>query len=86
MAAIDDDELKPLDPAYVEEILSNPPFVPIPGVCNVRDLGSYPTATPNVVTKPDYVYRSADISRITEEGVQNKSTQTSRASVLKPSS
>lgn len=64
------DELKPLDPAYVANTLSNPPFVPIPGVCNVRDLGSYPAITPNVVTKPGYAYRAAEISSITKEGVQ----------------
>lgn len=63
-----DSGLEPLDPAYVADVLSRPPFVQIPGVCNVRDLGSCPTATPNVVTKSGYAYRSAELSSITEEG------------------
>lgn len=63
-----DSGLESLDPAYVADVLSRPPFVQIPGVCNVRDLGSYPTATPNVVTKSGYAYRSAELSSITEEG------------------
>ncbi|KAH7919534.1 hypothetical protein BV22DRAFT_1108028 [Leucogyrophana mollusca] len=63
-------ELEPLDPAYVAEVLSRPPFVQICGVQNVRDLGSYPTATPNAITKPGYAYRAAEVSHITEEGVE----------------
>jgi hypothetical protein len=63
-----DSGLEPLDPAYVADVLSRPPFVQIPGVCNVRDLGSYPTASPDVVTKAGYAYRSAELSSITEEG------------------
>jgi len=63
-------ELEPLDPAYVAEILSRPPFVQISGVQNVRDLGSYPTATPNAITKPGYAYRAAEISGITDEGIE----------------
>ncbi|KAJ8593152.1 hypothetical protein M405DRAFT_786434 [Rhizopogon salebrosus TDB-379] len=65
-----DSGLEPLDPAYVADVLSKPPFVQIPGVCNVRDIGSYPTATPNVVIKPGYAYRSAELSSITEEGAR----------------
>ncbi|KAG0702426.1 tyrosine phosphatase family-domain-containing protein [Suillus ampliporus] len=65
-----DSGLEPLDPAYVADVLSRPPFVQIPGVCNVRDLGSYPTANPNVITKPGYAYRSAELSSITEEGAR----------------
>ncbi|KAL4076324.1 protein-tyrosine phosphatase-like protein [Scleroderma citrinum] len=65
-----DDELKPLDPAHVENILSNPPFVSIPGISNVRDLGSYPSTTPNLITKPGYAYRAAEISGITKEGAE----------------
>ncbi|KAI6127421.1 protein-tyrosine phosphatase-like protein [Pisolithus croceorrhizus] len=65
-----DDGLKPLDPAYVAEVISNPPFVPIPGVSNVRDLGSYPTTMSNVITKPGYMFRAAEVSNITKEGVE----------------
>lgn len=62
-------DLDPLDPAYVADVLSRPPFVSIPGVINVRDLGSYPSATySGRITKPEYLYRSAELSGITPEG------------------
>ncbi|KAG9317825.1 protein-tyrosine phosphatase-like protein [Chiua virens] len=65
-----DDSLEALDPAYVADVLSRPPFVQISGVCNVRDLGSYPTTTLNLITKPGYAFRGAEVSNITEQGVQ----------------
>lgn len=64
-----DNSLEALDPAYVADVLSRPPFVQISGVCNVRDLGSYPTSTPNHITKPGYAFRGAEVSNITEQGV-----------------
>ncbi|KAF9057899.1 protein-tyrosine phosphatase-like protein [Panaeolus papilionaceus] len=64
-------DLDPLDPNYVQDVLSKPPFVTIPGVINVRDLGNYAsTNTPNYITKPHYLLRSAELSGITEEGKQ----------------
>lgn len=63
-----DDSLEALDAAYVADVLSRPPFVQISGVSNVRELGSYPTTTPNLVTKPSYAFRSAEVSNITEQG------------------
>ncbi|KAG8219010.1 protein-tyrosine phosphatase-like protein [Butyriboletus roseoflavus] len=65
-----DNSLEALDPAYVSDVLSRPPFVQISGVCNVRDLGSYPTTTPNLITKPGYAFRGAEVSNITEQGIQ----------------
>ncbi|KIY49482.1 hypothetical protein FISHEDRAFT_41583 [Fistulina hepatica ATCC 64428] len=63
------DELAPLDPAYVQETLSKPPFVQISGVLNMRDLGSYPsTAYSPRVTKPRFMFRAAELSGITDEG------------------
>ena len=63
-------DLDPLDPAYVADILSRPPFVKISGVTNVRDLGSYPSIThPGMVVKPRLLFRSAEVSAITEDGV-----------------
>ncbi|KAH9943222.1 protein-tyrosine phosphatase-like protein [Epithele typhae] len=59
-----------LDPAYVSDRLSRPPFVTLPGVVNVRDLGSYPTECPGYITKPGLIYRSGEVSFITEEGKQ----------------
>ena len=64
------DELEPLDSTFVQEILSRPPFVNIPGVINVRDLGCLPSQThQGSVTKPGYLFRSAELSSITEEGM-----------------
>lgn len=63
-----DDPSEALDPAYVADVLSKPPFVQISGVCNVRDLGSYSTTTPNLITKPGYAFRGAEVSHITEQG------------------
>ena len=62
-------DLDPLDPAYVQNVLSKPPFIKIPGVINVRDLGHYPSTTDlGHVTKPGYLFRSAELSGITDEG------------------
>ncbi|KAK2466023.1 hypothetical protein APHAL10511_001665 [Amanita phalloides] len=62
-------ELEPLDPTDVAETLSRPPFVTIQGVINVRDLGNLPsTFCPGKVTKPNFLLRSAELSRITEDG------------------
>lgn len=58
-----------LDPTYVAERLSRPPFAIISGVVNVRDLGSYPTDRPGYITKPGLVYRSGEVSFITEDGM-----------------
>jgi hypothetical protein len=63
-------DLDPLDPAYVADVLSRPPFVKISGVTNVRDLGSYPSIThPGKMVKPRLLFRSAEVSGVTEEGV-----------------
>ncbi|KAG6817895.1 hypothetical protein H0H87_001727 [Tephrocybe sp. NHM501043] len=62
-------DLEPLDPAHVAQLLSRPPFVVINGVINVRDLGSYPSETySGQITRPGSLYRSAELSGITEEG------------------
>lgn len=56
-------DIDPLEPAYVQEVLSNPPFVVISGVYNVRDL-----AAPGTHIKPHFVFRGAEVSGITDEG------------------
>jgi len=61
-------DCEPLDEDYVRTRLGQPPFVTIDGVLNVRDLGPYPTANPSLVTKPSLMYRSGEISGISEEG------------------
>ncbi|KAI0340906.1 hypothetical protein BDW22DRAFT_1333671 [Trametopsis cervina] len=64
------DDLDPLDPDYVRETLSKPPFISVPGVFNIRDLGSYSTRYNGMITKPNILYRSGEVSKITEEGKQ----------------
>lgn len=62
-------DLDPLDKAYVDDVLSKPPFVTVPGVINVRDLGGYPSQTyPGKITKLKFLLRSAEVSGITDEG------------------
>jgi len=62
-------DLDPLDPSYVQEVLSKPPFVTLEGVINVRDLGNYAsTIERGHITKPGYLFRSAELSSITGEG------------------
>ncbi|GLB34077.1 putative tyrosine phosphatase [Lyophyllum shimeji] len=64
-------DLEPLDPTYVADVLSRPPFVTIDGVINVRDLGSYPTDSGlGEITRPRFLFRSAELSSITERGEQ----------------
>lgn len=47
-----------------------PPFVPVPGVPNFRDLGRTPIAArPGHSIKPGVVFRAAEPSRVTPEGV-----------------
>jgi hypothetical protein len=60
-------DLVPLDPAYIADVLSRPPFVQIDGVHNIRDLGYY-RSSGDRMTKPNFIFRSAEISGITEEG------------------
>ncbi|KAI0057609.1 hypothetical protein BV25DRAFT_1831060 [Artomyces pyxidatus] len=59
-------ELDPLDPVYVSQILSNPPFVTISGASNVRDLGLHPGTRSHV--RPGYIYRSGELSGVTPQG------------------
>lgn len=56
-------DVDPLDPTYVAEVLSHPPFVTISGVHNVRDL-----AAPGSSMKPRVAFRGAEVSSITDEG------------------
>ncbi|KAF5320811.1 hypothetical protein D9619_000687 [Psilocybe cf. subviscida] len=62
-------DLDPLDPEYVQDVLSKSPFVALPGVINVRDLGHYTSVTdPGYTTRPGFIFRSAELSGITDEG------------------
>ncbi|KDQ64425.1 hypothetical protein JAAARDRAFT_28056 [Jaapia argillacea MUCL 33604] len=61
-------EFEPLDPVYVEERLSRPPFVRCSGVYNIRHLGGYVSNELGGETRPNFVFRSAELSGITEKG------------------
>jgi hypothetical protein len=62
-------EAEALDPTYVSEVLSKPPFVTIEGVHNVRDIGSLSVASDStLVTRPRFAYRAAELSGIQESG------------------
>lgn len=50
--------------------LPSPPFLKIDGMHNFRDCGVYPISThPNRITRRGILYRSADPTRLTEQGV-----------------
>jgi hypothetical protein len=68
--------LQPLDDNWVRERLSKPPFVEIDGVTNARTLGGYACKVQlqdrpeplNTVTRQFLLYRSGEVSGITEKG------------------
>ncbi|OCB85410.1 hypothetical protein A7U60_g7419 [Sanghuangporus baumii] len=67
--------LEPLDSEWVQQRLANFPFVRIDGVTNVRSLGPYPVkpqsqedASIRLLTRPCQLFRSAEVSGITEQG------------------
>ena len=48
----------------------SPPFINIDGLHNFRDCGGYPIADcPNKIIRQGVLYRSADPSKITTEGI-----------------
>lgn len=50
--------------------LPSPPFVFVPGIPNLRDIGGLPVAgRPGKVIRRGLVYRSSEPSRVTDEGV-----------------
>jgi hypothetical protein len=61
-------ELTPLDPELVADVLSKHPFVNVEGVCNLRDLGMIPVADGEHLTRSGFMYRSGELSRITQHG------------------
>ncbi|KAJ8086947.1 hypothetical protein AAF712_013344 [Marasmius tenuissimus] len=64
------EELEALEPSYVQDVLSRPPFVTIDGVINVRDLGGYSTSFTNKMTRPRMAFRSAELAGVTDRGKQ----------------
>ncbi|KAG0125294.1 protein-tyrosine phosphatase-like protein [Tuber indicum] len=58
-------------PAYTEEtlaVLSRPPWKLVQGIANFRDIGGYPLKDGSGSVRRSFIYRSAEPSRITEEG------------------
>ncbi|CAM1501578.1 Fc.00g035620.m01.CDS01 [Cosmosporella sp. VM-42] len=51
-----------------------PPFLAVSGVANFRDIGGTPISRPGHVIKSGVVYRSAEPSRITDEGISTCQT------------
>ncbi|KIY63706.1 hypothetical protein CYLTODRAFT_432849 [Cylindrobasidium torrendii FP15055 ss-10] len=59
------------DPASASpssSILDAPPFVHVSGVINIRQLGGYATKQPGTITKTNAIFRSGELTHITQEG------------------
>jgi hypothetical protein len=67
-------DLEALDPVFVSEALSRAPFVQVEGTFNVRDLhhtnatSVHTTCTCTSDVKPGFLYRSGELSALTEQG------------------
>jgi hypothetical protein len=61
-------------PDVLAERLSSPPFIPVEGVINMRDIGGYPSSIPcptsgkPQVVKKSLLFRCGEPSKITEKG------------------
>ncbi|KAH8730194.1 protein-tyrosine phosphatase-like protein [Phaeosphaeriaceae sp. PMI808] len=53
-ALLQTDMNTPISPSIIQQILSKPPFIPIPGAVNMRDLGLLPSSP----IPPGLIYRS----------------------------
>jgi len=60
--------MSPLDPEILSDVLSKHPFVTIDGVCNIRDLGMIPAEDGENVTRSGIMFRSGELSGITQLG------------------
>lgn len=54
------------DPAVVQKTLSSPPFIPVEGVINFRDLGL--SAASGSAIRPGLLFRSGELTRISPRG------------------
>lgn len=51
-------------------VLASPPFVEVAGIYNFRDLGGYPLSNrPTHSVRRDLIYRCAEPSKVTEDGI-----------------
>ncbi|KAG6895252.1 hypothetical protein C0992_002347, partial [Termitomyces sp. T32_za158] len=60
--------LELLPGAVNSDVLSSPPFVVVPGVINLRALGGSPLDETHKRIKPLHIFRSGELTRITEDG------------------
>jgi hypothetical protein len=65
--------VEPLDPERTAKLISAPPFVLVPGVANLRDIGGWPVKISNpdgtpLVVRKGRLYRAATLNHITPEG------------------
>lgn len=52
-------------------VLPSPPFIEVAGIQNFRDLGGYPVSNrPNYSVRRDLIYRCAEPSSVTEDGIR----------------
>jgi hypothetical protein len=55
---------------HASALLPCPPFLNVPGIVNLRDLGGYPVASsPGKMVRRGLIYRSGEPSRLTDAGV-----------------
>jgi len=60
------DVIDPLPKEQVYLAFQTPPFIPVQGTFNTRDLGLVPVGSPGI--RPGYAYRSGALSALTEDG------------------
>lgn len=61
--------------------LPSPPFVAVDGIANFRDIGGYQTSS-NKHVQSGLVYRCADPSKATEDGLQKMSKDLGKVRLL----
>jgi len=65
---------QPSSPNELRKILSSPPFVVVEGVMNIRTIAAADSnytinqPDPKIIVKPFHIFRSAELSRITNTG------------------
>lgn len=61
----------PVIPADHDPSLPSPPFVTVAGIQNFRDLGGHPiSSSSNHSVKAGIIYRCAEPSKVTEDGIE----------------
>lgn len=57
-----------LDAATVQKTLASPPFVPVEGVINFRDIGLSSGSGSQTAIRPGLLFRSGELARLTPHG------------------